>query len=239
MAKNTLLDEYIIVLDSVRSYVEDQLELGFSEFPSDEQDKESSDSLFDMTESRTKVNFNTMDDIRKAVEACQACPLYKTRTNAVFGTGNENAKLVFVGEAPGADEDQQGKPFVGKAGQKLTQIINAMGLSRDEVYITNVLKSRPPNNRNPLPLEIEACEPFLIAQLKLINPKIICTLGTFATQTLLKTDQPISRLRGKFHTYQGIRLMPTYHPAFLLRNPKFKKDVWEDVQKVKAEYDKE
>ena len=127
MVKKTLLDEYMIVLDSVRSYVEDQLELGFSELPGDEHDKESSDSLFGMTESRTKANFNTMEDIRKAVEACQACPLHKTRMNVVFGTGNENTKLVFVGEAPGADEDQQGKPFVGKAGQKLTQIINAMG----------------------------------------------------------------------------------------------------------------
>jgi uracil-DNA glycosylase family 4 len=239
MEKRTPLDEYIIILDSVKSYVEDQLELGFSELPGDEHNEESSDSLFGMTESKAKVDFNTMDDIRKAVEACQACPLHKTRTNVVFGTGNENTNLVFVGEAPGADEDQQGKPFVGKAGQKLTQIINAMGLSRDEVYITNVLKCRPPNNRNPLPFEIETCEPFLIAQLKLINPKIICTLGTFASQTLLRTDQQISRLRGKFHTYQDIRLMPTYHPAFLLRNPKFKKDVWEDVQKVKAEYDKD
>jgi uracil-DNA glycosylase len=237
MAKKTLLDEYMIIFDSVKSYVEDQLELGFSELPGDMQDKESPNSLFNMTE--PKAGFNTMDDIRKAVEACQACPLYTTRTNVVFGAGNENTKLVFVGEAPGADEDQQGKPFVGKAGQKLTQIIAAMGLSRDEVYITNVLKCRPPNNRNPLPFEIETCEPFLIAQLKLINPKVICTLGTFATQTLLRTDQQISKLRGKFHTYQGIRLMPTYHPAFLLRDPKFKKDVWEDVQKVKVEYDKE
>jgi len=236
---NTLLEEYKKILDSVKSYVEDQLELGFSELPGNEQSKELTDSLFSMTGSSKKIAFNTMDEIRKAVEECKACPLHQTRTNVVFGTGNENTKLVFVGEAPGADEDHQGKPFVGKAGQKLTQIINAIKLSRDDVYITNVLKCRPPNNRNPLPNEIEACEPFLIAQLKLINPKIICTLGTFATQTLLRTDQQISRLRGKFHTYQGIRLMPTYHPAFLLRDPKFKKDVWEDVQKVKAEYDKE
>ena len=238
MSKNTLLEEYTEILASVKAYVEDQLELGFTEIPIASQSKATTNSLLDLTESGVITTYNSIDDIRKAVQECVACPLHKTRTNVVFGTGNENTKLVFVGEAPGADEDQQGKPFVGKAGQKLTQIINAINLSRDEVYITNVLKCRPPNNRNPLPYEIEACEPYLIAPLKFINPKIICALGTFAAQTLLRTEQPISRLRGKFHTYQGIRLMPTYHPAFLLRSPKFKKDVWEDVQKVKAEYDK-
>jgi DNA polymerase len=239
MPKNVMIKEYAEILASVRSYVEDQLELGFSEEPITNQNQASTDSLFNLAESGGIKTYNSMDDIRKAVQECRACPLHKTRTNAVFGTGDENTKLVFVGEAPGADEDQQGKPFVGKAGQKLTQIINAINLSRDDVYITNVLKCRPPNNRNPLPYEIEACEPYLIAQLKFINPKIICALGTLAAQTLLRTEQPISRLRGRFHTYQGIRLMPTYHPAFLLRSPKFKKDVWEDVKKIKAEYDKE
>lgn len=239
MAKNTLLDEYMNILTSVKSYVEDELESGFNEVSPTDQVKVPANSLFNSAGQESEIIFNTMDDIRKAIEECHKCPLYKTRTNIVFGSGNENAKLVFVGEAPGYDEDQQGKPFVGKAGQKLTQIINAIGLSRDEVYITNVLKCRPPNNRNPLPHEIEACEPFLIAQLGIIKPKIICALGTFAAQTLLKTDQPISKLRGRFHTYQGIKLMPTYHPAFLLRSPKYKKDVWEDVQKVRAEYDKE
>ncbi|MEK7398070.1 MAG: uracil-DNA glycosylase [Candidatus Poribacteria bacterium] len=239
MAKNTLLDEYIDILTSVKSYVEDEIESGFNEVSSTDQIKMPTNPLFNSAGQESEMAFNTMDDIRKAIEECHKCPLYKTRTNMVFGSGNENAKLVFVGEAPGYDEDQQGKPFVGKAGQKLTQIINAIGLSRDEVYITNVLKCRPPNNRNPLPHEIEVCEPFLIAQLQIIKPKIICALGTFAAQTLLKTDQPISKLRGRFHTYQGIKLMPTYHPAFLLRSPKYKKDVWEDVQKVRAEYDKE
>ena len=235
MAKNTLLDEYINILTSVRSYVEDEIESGSNEVSSTDQIKMPANPLFNSAGQESEMAFNTMDDIRKAIEECHKCPLYKTRTNMVFGSGNENAKLVFVGEAPGYDEDQQGKPFVGKAGQKLTQIINAIGLSRDEVYITNVLKCRPPNNRNPLPHEIEACEPFLIAQLQIIKPKIICALGTFAAQTLLKTDQPISKLRGRFQTYQGIKLMPTYHPAFLLRSPKYKKDVWEDVQKVRAE----
>ncbi|MGB9596618.1 MAG: uracil-DNA glycosylase [Candidatus Poribacteria bacterium] len=236
--KNPLLNEYIEILSTVKSYIEDEIELGFRELLATEQTSSSQDTLFNLTNQREEIIFDTMEDIRKAVEECQKCPLYKTRTNIVFGSGDENARLAFVGEAPGYEEDQQGKPFVGKAGQKLTQIINAMGLSREEVYITNVLKCRPPNNRNPLPNEIEACEPYLIAQLRIIKPKIICALGTFSAQTLLKTDQQISKLRGRFHTYQGIKLMPTYHPAFLLRNPKYKKDVWEDVQKVMAEYAK-
>jgi len=236
--KNTLLNEYMEILSAVKSYIEDEIESGFNEVSNTEQIKTPEDTLFNLAGQGKEIIFDTMEDIRKAVEECQKCSLYKTRTNIVFGSGNENAKLVFVGEAPGYDEDQQGKPFVGKAGQKLTQIINAMGLSREEVYITNVLKCRPPNNRNPLPHEIEACEPYLIAQLRIIKPKLICALGTFSAQTLLKTDQQISKLRGRFHTYQGIKLMPTYHPAFLLRNPKYKKDVWEDVQKIMAEYAK-
>jgi DNA polymerase len=213
--------------------VEEQIELGFLETPATEPPEgHNGDGA------ASSVVYESMDDIRAAVEGCQACPLHGTRTNTVLGSGSENARLVFVGEAPGADEDRQGLPFVGRAGQKLTQIIEAMGLSRSEVYITNVLKCRPPGNRNPLPEEVQACEPYLIGQLRLIKPRVICALGAFAAQTLLSTDQRISRLRGRFHTYQGIKLMPTYHPAFLLRNSKFKRDVWEDVQKVKAEYDR-
>ena len=166
---------------------------------------------------------------------CQLCSLGKTRKNLVFGDGNPRAKIVFVGEAPGADEDEQGLPFVGRAGQLLTKIIEAMGLTRKEVYICNILKCRPPHNRNPLPEEIAACEPFLKQQLKSISPQIICALGTFAAKTLLKTDAPISVLRGRFHYYEGIKLMPTYHPAYLLRNPAAKKTVWEDVQLIMKE----
>jgi len=166
---------------------------------------------------------------------CQLCSLGKTRRNLVFGDGNPQAKVVFVGEAPGADEDEQGLPFVGRAGQLLTKIIEAMGLSRKEVYICNILKCRPPQNRNPLPVEIAACEPFLKQQLKSISPQIICALGTFAAKTLLKTEVPISVLRGRFHFYEGIKLMPTYHPAYLLRNPSAKKTVWEDVQLIMKE----
>lgn len=173
--------------------------------------------------------------IRADMADCQLCALGKTRKNLVFGDGNPQAKIVFVGEAPGAEEDEQGLPFVGRAGQLLTKIIEAMGLSRQEVYICNILKCRPPQNRNPLPEEIAACEPFLKQQLKIISPQIICALGTFAAKTLLKTDAPISVLRGRFHYYEGIKLMPTYHPAYLLRNPAAKKTVWEDVQLIMKE----
>jgi uracil-DNA glycosylase family 4 len=174
----------------------------------------------------------SLPDVRATLGDCQRCALFKTRTNLVFGEGNMRADLVFVGEAPGADEDMQGRPFVGKAGQLLTRIIVAMGLQRQDVYICNILKCRPPGNRNPKPEEIAACEPFLIRQLQAIGPKVICALGTFAAHALLKTDVPISLLRGRFHSYQGIPLMPTYHPAYLLRNPGAKKQVWEDVQQV-------
>ncbi len=166
---------------------------------------------------------------------CQLCPLAKTRKNLVFGAGNPEAKIVFVGEAPGADEDEQGIPFVGRAGQLLTDIIKAMGFQRKDVYICNILKCRPPGNRNPQPDEISKCEPFLKKQLQIISPKIICALGTFAAKTLLRTEIPISALRGRFHSYEGIKLMPTYHPAYLLRNPSAKKQVWEDVQMIMKE----
>lgn len=173
-----------------------------------------------------------LDEIRRELGDCRRCNLCQGRKNIVFGEGNPRAELVFVGEAPGADEDAQGRPFVGRAGQLLTKIIEAMGLKREGVYICNILKCRPPGNRNPLPEEIEACEPFLVKQLQSINPKVICALGTFAAHTLLKTEVPITLLRGRFHSYQGVQLMPTYHPAYLLRNQGAKKLVWEDVQKI-------
>ena len=234
MLQNSLVDEYLRLVASVKSHVEEQIALGIRATPVSESSEPHGEDG-----PAAPIAYESMAEIRAAVASCQACPLHETRTNTVPGAGNENARLVFVGEAPGADEDRQGIPFVGRAGQKLTQIIEAMGLSRSEVYITNVLKCRPPGNRNPLPEEVRTCEPYLIAQLRLIKPRVICALGTFAAQTLLRTDQRISRLRGQFHPYQGIKLMPTYHPAFLLRNPRSKRDVWEDVQKVKAEYDRE
>jgi DNA polymerase len=177
-----------------------------------------------------------LTNICQEMANCRLCQLAKTRHNLVFGDGNSHAQIVFVGEAPGADEDEQGLPFVGRAGQLLTDIIvKGMKLDRKDVYICNILKCRPPGNRNPLPDEISKCEPFLKKQLQIISPKIICALGTFAAQTLLKTDIPISALRGRFNYYEGIKLMPTYHPAYLLRNPSAKKPVWEDVQMIMKE----
>ena len=173
-----------------------------------------------------------LDVVRELLGDCRRCPLHRTRHSLVFGEGNPEAELVFVGEAPGADEDKQGRPFVGQAGQLLTKIIGAMGLKREDVYICNILKCRPPGNRNPQPEEIAPCEPFLIRQLEAIRPRVICALGTFAAHTLLKSEAPISVLRGRFHSYQGIPLMPTYHPAYLLRNPGAKKQAWEDVQMI-------
>jgi DNA polymerase len=174
----------------------------------------------------------TLAEVMTELGDCKRCKLHQTRRHIVFGEGSEKAQLVFVGEAPGEDEDQQGRPFVGKAGQLLTRIINAIGLRREEVYITNIIKCRPPHNRNPQRDEIVTCEPFLRKQLEVIQPKVICALGTFAAQTLLKTDEKISQLRGRFQTYRGIKVMPTYHPAFLLRNPHKKREAWEDMKKI-------
>lgn len=172
-------------------------------------------------------------ELRDKVLQCKQCKeLVKNRTKVVFGAGNIQAKLVFVGEAPGADEDKQGLPFVGRAGQLLTKIIEAMGLSREQVFICNVLKCRPPNNRPPAPEEVVCCRPFLKRQLELIKPKVICALGNHACQALLSTDKGISQLRGSFHEYEGIPVMCTYHPAYLLRNPIEKRKVWEDMKKI-------
>jgi DNA polymerase len=172
--------------------------------------------------------------VREELGDCQRCKLAPLRTNIVFGVGNPDAHLVFVGEAPGADEDAQGEPFVGKAGQLLTKMIEAMGYARQDVYICNILKCRPPGNRNPEPDEIAKCEPFLKAQLAALRPRMIVTLGKFAAQCLLRDDTPISRLRGNFRSYEGIQLMPTFHPAYLLRDPTKKKEAWEDLKAVNA-----
>jgi DNA polymerase len=175
----------------------------------------------------------TLDQIRADLGDCQRCVLAKTRTKIVFGQGSPEARLMFVGEAPGGDEDEQGLAFVGKAGQLLTKIIEAIDLKRDDVFIANVLKCRPPGNRNPETDEILSCQPFLERQIASIRPEVIVGLGKFAGQWLLKTMQPITRLRGTLGTYQGIKVMPTYHPAYLLRNPEAKKDVWADMKVVR------
>jgi DNA polymerase len=174
----------------------------------------------------------TLDAIRADLGDCHRCALGDGRTKLVFGVGNPRAEVVFVGEAPGRDEDQQGEPFVGAAGQLLTRIIQAMGFSRDEVYICNVLKCRPPQNRDPQPAEIEACSSFMLRQVRAIQPKVLVALGKFAAQTLLQSKVPISKLRGTFHDYHGIPLMPTFHPSALLRDETLKRPVWEDMQQV-------
>ena len=178
------------------------------------------------------------ESLKEEVNGCTMCELHKMRKHVVFGTGNEKARLMFVGEAPGMDEDLQGEPFVGKAGQLLTKIIESIGMKRRDVYIANVLKCRPPQNRNPLPTEILICEKYLVRQIECIKPKIICALGKFAAQTLLRTETPITRLRGSFYDYHGTLLMPTFHPAYLLRNPADKRLVWLDIKKIRDELQK-
>ena len=172
----------------------------------------------------------SLGEIAEKVRKCTRCPLYATATNAVPGEGDPKADLVCVGEAPGAKEDETGRPFVGQAGQLLTKILAAIDLTREQVFICNVLKHRPPGNRNPLPEEVEACSPYLIRQLELIKPKVIVAFGTFAAQTLLQTKTPLGQLRGLVHRYHGIPLIVTYHPAALLRNPAWKRPTWQDVK---------
>ncbi len=187
-------------------------------------------SLFD-----ERIEGDTLDLIRDAIGAnCTRCKLHKGRTKLVFGVGNPKAELVFVGEGPGRDEDVQGEPFVGRAGKLLTQMIEAMGLRREDVYICNVVKCRPPENRLPEKDEVSTCSPFLMRQLAAIQPKVICALGSCAAQTLLQTTQGISRFRGEWFDVQGAKFIATYHPAYLLRNPAAKGEVWKDLQKVMA-----
>ena len=171
--------------------------------------------------------------LEEHVKECTKCELCKNRTNVVFGVGNPDADLLFVGEAPGYYEDVQGEPFVGKAGQLLTKIIESIGMKRGDVYIANILKCRPPDNRNPSANEIVMCSPHLIRQIEIIRPKIICALGTFAAQTLLDTKETIGKLRGRFFEYQSTKFLATYHPAYLLRNPDDKKKVWADIKKIR------
>ena len=178
----------------------------------------------------------TLESIHADLGDCRRCKLAQGRNCIVFGDGNPIAKLVFIGEGPGVEEDRKGQPFVGAAGQLLTRIIEAIKLSRNQVYICNIIKCRPPGNRNPEPDEIKTCFPFLERQIAAIQPDFIIALGTFAAQTLLGTATPISRLRGRFHEYKGIRVVPTYHPAYLLRNPDKKRDVWEDMKMLMKEY---
>ena len=221
------IEELDSVIASVKSYLDLEKESGMEEYFFGLPEESKSALTDDIPEG--------LDSFKKQVLGCKGCSLHTTRTNVVFGTGNSNARLMFVGEAPGQEEDKQGLPFVGRAGQLLTKIIEAMGLKREDVYIANILKCRPPNNRAPLPEEIAACEANVKRQVEIIKPRVICTLGKFASQTLLGTETPISALRGNFREYNGIKVMPTFHPAYLLRNPDDKKLVWQDMKKVMKE----
>jgi len=223
-------DPILDTLDHVKATLEFLAETGVTGFDCSQQSLERMERWAQWPVSTQEVE--SLEDIRSDLGDCRRCGLSKTRTHIVFGEGNPHARLVFVGEGPGYDEDMQGRPFVGAAGKLLTKIIQAMGLQREDVYICNIIKCRPPKNRNPMPEEIETCFPFLERQITAIQPEVICALGKFAAQTLLNTQAPISRLRGRFHDYQGIPLMPTFHPAYLLRNPESKRATWEDIQQV-------
>jgi DNA polymerase len=197
----------------------------------DEVVKSAKEDLF--SEPSPALGATTLEELRAQIGDCRLCKLCSGRTHLVFGVGNPRARLMFIGEGPGRDEDLQGEPFVGRAGQLLNDIITkGMGLKREDVYIANVVKCRPPDNRNPEPEEVAACEPFLKKQIELVKPEVIVGLGKFAVQTLLQSKAPITKVRGNWHRYQGIKLMPTFHPAYLLRNPADKKLVWDDIKKV-------
>lgn len=225
------------ILDDVKNLLEYAKALGMREIPAGEASSKPKSTHTQMVSPGENgesplSGAKTLEEIRTAIGDCRRCKLCKARKNIVFGVGNPGAELMFIGEGPGHDEDVQGIPFVGRAGQLLTKIIEAMGYKRDDVYIANIVKCRPPNNRNPEPDEVAECIPFLIRQAELIGPKCIVCLGSVATQNLLGTEAKITGLRGKFKEWQGIPVMPTYHPAFLLRNPNMKKPVWEDMQVV-------
>jgi len=181
---------------------------------------------------RRAAGVRTLGNLEDAIKDCQKCPIGRDRLNIVFGEGNEKAEIVFVGEAPGADEDEQGRPFVGRAGQLLTRLIKKMGYEREEVYIANILKCRPPLNRDPLPEEVERCFPYLAKQLEIIRPKVVVAVGKHAAHTLLGVKTPITKLRGNWGNFRGIPVMPTFHTSYLLRDPRKSWDVWEDMKKV-------
>jgi len=189
------------------------------------------------------MDSDKMTVLDERINKCSKCSLHKTRTNFVFGTGSHDSDVMLIGEAPGSEEDIQGKPFVGRAGKLLTDILKAINFTRDEVFICNILKCRPPENRNPLPEEIVKCEPYLMKQIELIRPRFILCLGTFAGQTMLRAREPLGKMRGRIFNFKysdvNAKLMVTYHPAALLRNPNWKRPTWEDVQLFRKEYDKE
>ena len=237
LLKNALLDQKEIFGDELFS---PPIEISMKKKKEKKEKKEyvaKSEPVFISEPTFEFENINTLDELYEEIHTCQRCPLGKTRTKFVFGKGNPDADLMLIGEAPGADEDKTGEPFVGRAGKLLTDIFKAINVSRDEVYIANILKCRPPNNRDPLPSERETCMPYLMKQIELIKPKIILCLGRIAATTLLGTKLSLTKMRGEVYDFRGIKLMVTYHPAALLRNPQWKRPVWEDVQKLRKLYE--
>jgi len=225
-------------LKNARELVEYAKSLGMTEIPQDKTkiEKIKPEALNHKNTGKNKMTVKekteALEALKKKIGNCKRCGLCDGRTNLVFGDGNPNSDLMFIGEGPGRAEDEQGIPFVGRSGKLLTDIIAAMGFTRDKVYIANIVKCRPPKNRNPLPDEVKTCIPFLIEQAEIITPKVIVCLGSVATQNLLSTEEKISNMRGKFTEWNNIPVMPTYHPAFLLRNSNMKKPVWEDMKLV-------
>lgn len=221
------------VIKQLKGFLETEKYFGIKEYISDGNYKKVTKMSKDKNNS-SQHKEKSLDEIRKRVSSCKKCSLYKERKNTVFGKGDINARLLFIGEAPGKEEDLMGEPFVGRAGILLTKIINSIGFERKDIYIANCIKCRPPLNRPPTEDELRQCEEYLIEQIKIINPKLICTLGKYATLNLLKIEEPISSLRGNFYEYLGIKVIPTFHPAYLLRNPKDKALVWEDMKKIRS-----
>lgn len=234
-------DNILKFLDDAQRYLSQQQDIfGNVIYREELMEKESEPTMAEPVTEYSKETWfesTSLEILHKEICDCVKCSLGHTRTKFVFGVGNPNADLMFIGEAPGADEDAQGLPFVGRAGQLLTKIIEAMEMKREDVYICNILKCRPPNNRRPAPEESESCTPYLNKQIELVKPKFIICLGLTSAQWLLKTNMSLGSLRGKFHNYRGIQLIVTYHPAALLRNPEWKKPTWEDMKMFKTAYD--
>jgi uracil-DNA glycosylase len=222
----------------LKKALENQIDLGYEEIVIDKKNVATlCIEIKANNQNNPQSQYRSLTQHEQAICECQKCPLGATRTNFVYGVGNPNADVMFVGEAPGRDEDLKGEPFIGRAGQLLDKILTAINFSRDQIYIANILKCRPPNNRDPQPDEMDMCTPYLLEQIDLIKPKIICSLGRIAAQNLLKTKTPLGKLRGMWHDYYGVPFMVTYHPAALLRFQSYKKDTWADVKMLRARYD--
>lgn len=232
MSTNSEYEKMLEVFALTRNFIKQQIDLGFNEVYNPVKTKKPP------AKKEEKFVATSLEDFHQQIKNCTKCRLGFTRTRFVFGVGNPEAKLMFIGEGPGREEDLQGEPFVGAAGKLLDKMLEAIHLKREEVYIANMVKCRPPENRDPAPDEIETCQPYLLHQLKLIQPKIICALGRISAQALLQTKNPLNQLRGKFHDFKGIKFLVTYHPAALLRYTTYKKFAWEDLQFLRKEYDK-